>query len=102
MARQHPEGPTTGHVAQPGLYVESLADRFIEAMEGAMGDQRTEDLLILVMRAIRHDPGCIKARITLAEHSRARETRERHLTKAVETGELLWTPVAERLGDDMA
>ena len=101
MARQRSEGPTTGQVVQPGLYVESPADRFVEAMEHAREDRRTEDLLVLAMRAIRHDSGCIEARLTLAEHSRDRETRQRHLTKAVETGELLWAPVAERLGDDM-
>lgn len=101
MTRQHPEGPTTGQVVQPGLYVESPANRFVEAMEDARDDRRTEDLLVLAVRAIRHDPGCIEARLTLAEHSRDRETRQRHLGKAVETGELLWAPVAERLGDDM-
>ena len=101
MTRQHPEGLTTAHVAQPGMYVESPADRFVEAMEDARHDRRTGDLLVLAMRAIRHDPGCIEARLTLAEQSRDSETRQRHLTKAVETGELLWTPVAERLGDGM-
>lgn len=101
MTRKHPEELTTGHVVQPGLYVESPADRFVEAMEDARDDRRTEDLLILAVRAIRHDSGCIEARLALAEHSRDGETRQRHLTKAVETGELLWAPVAERLGDDM-
>lgn len=101
MARQHHDEPSTGHVAQPGLYVVSPADRFVEAMEDAREERRNEDLLILAVRAIRHDPGCIEARLALAEHSRDRETRHRHLTKAVETGEFLWTPVAERLGDDM-
>ncbi len=101
MARQHPEDPTTGHVVRPGLYVESPADRFVEAMEDARDDRRTEDLLVLAVRAIRHDPGCIEARLALAEHSRDGETRLRHLKEAVESGELLWAPVAERLGDDM-
>lgn len=101
MDGRHYDGQTTGHVVRPGLYVVSPADRFVEAMETAREERRTEDLLILAVRAIRHDPGCIEARLALAEHSRDRETRQRHLTKAVETGELLWTPVAERLGDDM-
>lgn len=87
---------TTGHVSFQGLYVDSPADRFVEAME----DAEVEDRLILAARAVRHDPGCIEARLVLAEHARNERAVFHHLGKAVESGELMWAPVAAAMGTD--
>lgn len=66
-----------------------------------MEDAGGEDLLVLATRALRRDPGCIEARLVLAEHSRDAETRFRHLRAAVAVGDALWAPVAARMGGDM-
>lgn len=89
---------TTGRALFQGLYVDSPADRFVEAMEDAEGGDR----VILATRAVRHDPGCIEARLVLAEHARDEHALFRHLEKAVESGELMWAPVAEAMGADLA
>lgn len=96
-AQGNPAGATTGLVAWPGLYVTTPADPFVEAMEDAGG----EDLLVLATRALRRDPGCIEARLVLAEYSRDAETRYRHLRAAVVAGDALWAPVAARMGGDI-
>ncbi|TPG44277.1 hypothetical protein EAH89_27400 [Roseomonas nepalensis] len=59
------------------------------------------DRLVLATRAIRHDPGCIDARLVLAEHSGDLSTRLRHLEAAVAAGEWLWGSVAERVDHDL-
>lgn len=81
--------PTTAHL--DGRHVVSPADRFVDAMVEAFGFDR----LVLATRAIRHDPGCIEARIELAEHARDIPTRLRHLEAAVTAGEWLWSAAAE-------
>lgn len=81
--------PTTGRIV--GRRVESQADHLVEAMEE--GDDR--ERLLLAMQAVRLDPGCIDARLVLAEYSRDIPTRLGHLEAAVWAGEWLWSSAAE-------
>ena len=96
-SQQTSDGPTTGRVSLPGLYVGSPADRFVDAMEDA--DDR--DRAVLAARALRHDPGCIEARLVLAEHAGSEQDVFLHLGKAVEAGDAMWTPVAAAMGDEL-
>ena len=86
---------TTAKLSANGRWVVSPADRFVEAMEDADGSNR----LVLATRAIRRDPGCVEARLVLADASRDRETRLRHLQVAVDAGDALWS---SRTADDLA
>lgn len=81
-----------------GPYVESPADEVVEEMEDAEGLVAVR----LAEEAIGLDPGCIPARLLLAEVATDVGDRIEHLDIAVSVGERLWGPVADKLGDQMA
>lgn len=100
MRRRDTNAPTTGHVVDGllGPRIESPADRFIEALEG---EPNFKDQLMLAALALKHDPGCIEARLFFAEHVEDAAARRGHLEAAVRHGDYLWNPVVERRGGDL-
>ncbi len=92
--------PTTATV-RSGLayYVDSPADRFVEAIEE---EPDAYVRMVLATRALRHDPGCIEAHLEMAAYLDGSDARAAHLRKAVETGQHLWRPIAESEGGDLA
>lgn len=82
-----------------GPYVASPAKSFIARMEDP--GLTEEHRIILAVRALRHDPGCIEAHLLLAGHSPDQPTTLRHLQAAVAAGNTIWAPVATRYGRHM-
>ena len=76
--------------------VVSPADRFLEAMT----PERTYyDQMVLALRGLRHDPGCIDALRLLAVNQLDNKDRLRLLQIAVKAGDALWGPVAAEYVD---
>jgi hypothetical protein len=92
--------PTTATV-RSGLayYVDSPADRFVEAIEE---EPDAFVRMVLATRALRHDPGCIEAHLEMAAYLDDSDARAAHLSKAVEAGEYLWQPVVKSDDGDLA
>ena len=80
-------------------YVDSPADRFVEAIEE---EPDAYVRMVLATRALRHDPGCIEAHLEMAAYLEDGDARMAHLSKAIETGEHLWQPVIESRSGDPA
>ena len=91
---------TTGKIVMGigGPMVVGPADTIIEEMEEAEG----ADAVALAEEAIAADPGCIEARLTLAEAASDLGERIEHLDFATRTGEALWGPVIDRMGARVA
>jgi tetratricopeptide (TPR) repeat protein len=91
--------PTTATVKSGiAFYVDSPADRFVEAIED---EPQAHVRAVLATRAFRHDPGCIEAHLEMAAYLGDHDQRLAHLTKAAETGEHLWQPVVEAEGGSL-
>lgn len=91
--------PTTATVRSGmAYYVDSPADRFVEAIEE---EPKPYVRMVLATRALRHDPGCIEAHLEMAAYLDDNDARMAHLGKAIETGEHLWQPVAAAEGGDL-
>ena len=70
-----------------------------EPLVQAMGCQTSfADAALAAVCALKADPGCIEAHIFLAGHCREADDERAHLAKAVETGDFLWSSVADKQG----
>ncbi len=81
-----------------GVVVASPAAPYVERMEN---ETREEDRIILASCALRQDPTCIEAHLLLSKYAVDQDTKFRHLNIAVQAGDSLWGPLAERQGSPL-
>ena len=91
--------PTTSEMSHRDAFtIRSPADFYVAEMD------RHDTVLRKALAAnfaINADPGCIEAHLFMGLHLRDRDYGMLHLQRAVETGDQLWGPVAEREGKGM-
>ncbi len=81
-----------------GLFVSSPGDKFIASSQELPS---LVDRLDLAAAALDHDPGCIEARLIIADACENDAYAMRHLENAVKAGKQLWEPIAAEFGDQM-
>jgi hypothetical protein len=81
-----------------GITVLSPASPYVERMAT---ETREEDRIILASCALRKDPTCIVAHLLLSRYAPDQDTRFQHLKVAVEAGDSLWGPLAEKQGSPL-